>query len=231
MPVMKLQHILTLTELLIRGGRYNYIDITTKELSKTINRSQQTASKHLLDLENDGYVQRVRNDHGFRVKVTEKGYKQMSEIFIVLKSVLGSTPNYLELNGIAISGMNEGMYYMSQVGYKKQFIRKLGFKPYPGTLNIKLSEQVYIDTKRELDRYHSIIIDGFDDGKRTYGWVKCFPASINNKIDGALIILERTHHDDSVIEVIAPVKIKDSINISDGDKVKVTVKIPMKKTN
>lgn len=228
---MKLQHILTLTELLIRGGRYNYIDITTKELSKTINRSQQTASKHLLDLENDGYVQRVRNDHGFRVKVTEKGYKQMSEIFIVLKSVLGSTPNYLELNGIAISGMNEGMYYMSQVGYKKQFIRKLGFKPYPGTLNIKLSEQVYIDTKRELDRYHSIIIDGFDDGKRTYGWVKCFPASINNKIDGALIILERTHHDDSVIEVIAPVKIKDSINISDGDKVKVTVKIPMKKTN
>ncbi len=228
---MKLQHILTLTELLIRGGRYNYIDITTKELSKTINRSQQTASKHLLDLENDGYVQRVRNGHGFRVKVTEKGYKQMSEIFIVLKSVLGSTPNYLELNGIAISGMNEGMYYMSQVGYKKQFIRKLGFKPYPGTLNIKLSEQVYIDTKRELDRYHSIIIDGFDDGKRTYGWVKCFPASINNKIDGALIILERTHHDDSVIEVIAPVKIKDSINISDGDKVKVTVKIPMKKTN
>jgi len=228
---MKLQHIFTLTELLIRGGRYNYIDITTKELSKTINRSQQTASKHLLDLENDGYVQRVRNGHGFRVKVTEKGYKQMSEIFIVLKSVLGSTPNYLELNGIAISGMNEGMYYMSQVGYKKQFIRKLGFKPYPGTLNIKLSEQVYIDTKRELDRYHSIIIDGFDDGKRTYGWVKCFPASINNKIDGALIILERTHHDDSVIEVIAPVKIKDSINISDGDKVKVTVKIPMKKTN
>ncbi|HIM82448.1 MAG TPA: winged helix-turn-helix transcriptional regulator, partial [Nitrososphaerales archaeon] len=115
---MKLQHIFTLTELLIRGGRYNYIDITTKELSKTINRSQQTASKHLLDLENDGYVQRVRNGHGFRVKVTEKGYKQMSEIFIVLKSVLGSTPNYLELNGIAISGMNEGMYYMSQVGYK-----------------------------------------------------------------------------------------------------------------
>ena len=228
---MKLQHILTLTELLIRGGRHNYIDITTKDLSKTINRSQQTVSKHLLDLENDGYVQRVRNGHGFRVKVTEKGYKQMSEIFIVLKSVLGSTPNYLELNGIVISGMSEGMYYMSQVGYKKQFIRKLGFKPYPGTLNIKLSEQVYIDTKRELDRYHSIIIDGFDDGKRTYGWVKCFPASINNKIDGALIILERTHHDDSVIEIIAPVKIKDSINISDGDKVKVTVKIPMKKTN
>ncbi len=230
MSEIKLQHILTLVELLIRGARHNYVEITTKELGKTIHRSQQAASKHLLDLENDGYVHRVRKGQGFRVKVTEKGYEQMSKLFTALRSALDSAPDHLEFNGTAISGMGEGAYYMSMTGYKKQFMKKLGFEPYPGTLNIKLAEQVYVNAKRVLDKYPAIFIDGFNDGKRTYGWVKCYPASINNKVDGALLILERTHHDDSVIEVIAPVKIKDSANIGDGDKVKVTVKIPAGKT-
>ncbi|MEM2759341.1 MAG: DUF120 domain-containing protein [Nitrososphaerales archaeon] len=228
---MKLQHILTLAELLLRGARYNYIEITTKELGKTIDRSQQAASKHLLDLESDGYVHRVRKGQGFRVKVTEKGYEQMSKLFLSLKSALDSAPDHLEFNGVAISGMGEGAYYMTQAGYKKQFIEKLGFEPYPGTLNIKLSERVYVEAKKELDKYPAIFIDGFSDGNRTYGWVKCYPATVNNKVDGAVLILERTHHDDSVIEVIAPSKIKDAVNIDDGDKVKVTVKIPKEEIN
>ncbi|MEE8132563.1 MAG: DUF120 domain-containing protein [Nitrososphaerales archaeon] len=231
MSDIKMQHIFTLLELLVRGARHNYIEITTKGLGATINRSQQAVSKHLLDLENDEYVHRVRKGQGFRVKVTEKGYEQMSRLLIALKAALDSTPNYLEFNGIAISGMGEGAYYMSQAGYKKQFMKKLGFVPYPGTLNIKLSEHVYVNAKRELDKYPATFIDGFNDSKRTYGWVKCYPASINNKVDGALLILERTHHDDSVIEVIAPIKIKDSVNINDGDKVNVTVKIARGRNN
>jgi riboflavin kinase len=226
MPEIKLQHILTLAELLVRGARNNYIEITTRDLGKTINRSQQAASKHLLDLENDGFVHRVRKGQGFRVRVTEKGYEEMSKLFISLKSAMESAPNHLEFMGVAVSGMGEGAYYMSQLGYKEQFIKKLGFDPYPGTLNIKLSEQVYVDAKRELDRYPAVFVDGFSDGKRTYGWVKCYPATINNKVDGALLILERTHHDDSVIEVIAPVRIKDIVNIRDGDRINVSVKIP-----
>lgn len=231
MPDIKLQHILTLAELLVRGARYNYVEITTKELGKTINRSQQAASKHLLDLENDGYVHRERKGQGFRVKVTEKGYQEMNKLLIALKAALDSTPKYLEFNGTAISGMGEGAYYMSLAGYKKQFMEKLGFEPYPGTLNVKLSEQVYVNAKRQLDNYPSIFIDGFSDDKRTYGWVKCYPAKINNKVDGAMLILERTHYDDSVIELIAPVKIKESAKIKDGDRITVAVKILDAKDN
>ena len=226
MPELKLQHILTLIELLIRGAGYNYIVITTENLGKTINRSQQAASKHLLDLENDGCVHRVRKGRGFRVKVTEKGSEQMSKLYISLKSALGSDLVRLEFNGVAISGMGEGAYYMSQKFYKRQFMKRLGFEPYPGTLNVKLSEQVYVNAKKELDNHHSILIDGFKNGNRSYGWVKCYPARINNSINGALLMLERTHHDYDIIEVIAPVKIKDSIGITDGDRISVTVKIP-----
>ena len=124
MTEIKLQHILTLVELLVRGARHNYVEITTKELGKSIGRSQQAASKHLLDLENDGYLHRVRKGQGFRVKVTDKGYEQMSKLFLAIKTALDSAPNQLEFQGIAISGMGEGAYYMSIAGYKNQFVKK-----------------------------------------------------------------------------------------------------------
>jgi riboflavin kinase len=225
MSEIKLQHMLTLAELLVRGARYNYIEITTKELGKNIDRSQQAASKHLLDLEKEGYLHRVRKGQGFRVKVTEKGYEEISKLLLTLKAALDSAPNQLEFQGTAVSGMGEGAFYMSMAGYKNQFVEKLGYTPFPGTLNIKLEDQVYVNAKKELDRYPSIFIDGFSDGKRTYGWAKCYNAVINDKVNGALLIIERTHHGDSVIEVIAPVKIKDIVKIKDGDR--VNIKIPL----
>jgi len=228
MSEIKLQHMLTLAELLARGARYNYVEITTKELGKNIERSQQAASKHLLDLEKEGYLHRVRKGQGFRVKVTEKGYEEISKLLLTLKTALDSAPNQLEFQGTAVSGMGEGAFYMSMAGYKNQFVKKLGYTPFPGTLNIKLEDQVYVNAKKELDRYPSIFIDGFSDGKRTYGWAKCYNAVINDKVNGALLIIERTHHGDSVIEVIAPVKIKDIVKIKDGDRVNIKIPLPAK---
>ena len=225
MSDIKLQHILTLAELLLRGARYNYVEVTTKDLGKSIRRSQQAASKHLLDLEKDGYLHRVRKGQGFRVKVTEKGFEQMSKLFLAVKTALDSAPNHLEFQGVAVSGMGEGAYYMAMPGYKNQFVKKLGYAPFPGTLNIKLEDQVYVNAKKELDRYPGVFIDGFSDGKRTYGWAKCYNAVINDKVNGALLVIERTHHGDSVIEVIAPIKIKDAANIRDVDK--VSIKVPL----
>jgi riboflavin kinase len=42
------------------------------------------------------------------------------------------------LRGRVVSGLGEGQHYISRQGYLKQFREKLGFEPFPGTLNIKL---------------------------------------------------------------------------------------------
>jgi riboflavin kinase len=80
--------------------------------------------------------------------------------------------------------------------------------------------------RRELGRHPSIFVDGFSDGTRTYGWVKCYRASINGTVDNAaVLVLERTHYDDSMLEVIAPMSIKEAAGIKNGDKVKVQVRV------
>jgi riboflavin kinase, archaea type len=222
---IRFRHILTLIHLLFLGARRNYVELTTAQLSKNIDRSQQSASKYVLELENMGYVDRIRSGHSTRIKITDKGYLQVSNFYNKLHSAMESYSNeVITLEGNVVSGMGEGAYYMSLEGYRKQFRQKLGYTPFPGTLNIKLSDPVSIRSRRDLSTYPSVFIDGFSDNLRTYGWVKCYPVEINNqRIENvALLILERTHYDDNTIEIIAPISIKESTKIKNGDLISVT---------
>jgi riboflavin kinase len=226
MPEIKLQHILTMVQLLSKGARHNFVEVTTSDLGKNISRSQQAASKHLLDLETAGYIERARRGQKFAVRITDKGYSEIQNLFASLKSALESAPSVIDFEGNVVSGMGEGAYYMSLDGYKKQFRDKLGYEPYPGTLNVRLTDQLFMNARRELGSHPSIFVDGFSDGTRTYGWVKCYRATINGTVDSAaVLVLERTHYDDSMLEVIAPMSIKEAAGIKNGDRVKVRVHI------
>lgn len=224
---IKLQHILTIVELLSKGARHNFVEVTTAELGKSISRSQQAASKHLLELENSGYIERIRRGQKFAVRVTDKGHTEIQNLFSSLHAALESSPAAIDFEGSVVSGMGEGAYYMSLEGYRRQFKDKLGYEPYPGTLNVRLVDQLYMNARRELGRHPSIFVDGFSDSTRTYGWVKCYRAIINDGAvdNAAVLVLERTHYDDSMLEVIAPVSIKQATGIKNGDRIKVQVQL------
>lgn len=226
MTELKVQHILTLSELFSKGARYNFLPITTTSLGKSIHKSQQAASKHLLELEANGYIERLRSGQKVSVRITTKGHTELSRIFSILKSSLEASPSYIEFKGTLISGMGEGAYYMSMRGYARQFKTKLGYIPFPGTLNVKLKDKEFIEAKRTLEIYPSIVINGFSDGKRTYGWVRCYHARINNMVDAALILLERTHHDDSIVELISKENIKKLTKLNTGSQ--ITIRVPVK---
>ena len=231
MPEIKLQHIFTMTDLLQRGAHYNYIVITTSDLGKDIKRSQQAASRHLLDLENAGYIERLRKGQTFRIKITNRGYSEIESLYSTLKSAIESIPFSIDFEGTVVSGMGEGAYYMSLEGYRKQFKDKLGFEPYPGTLNVKLIDQIFMNARREIGRYPSVFINGFSDNLRTYGWVKCYKANINKGAvnNAAALVLERTHYDDSMLEIIAPICLKEAIGIQNGDRISIKVQIDAQK--
>lgn len=225
MTDLKIQHILTLGFLLSKGAKHNFVSITTSALGKNIKKSQQAASKHLMELEKDGFIQRITSGRNVSVKITPRGYLEMIKLSTILRSSLESSPSYVILKGTLVSGMGEGAYYMSLKGYTKQFEKKISYIPFPGTLNVKLNQKKYTEAVRQFDALDGILIDGFSDGKRTYGWVKCFKAELNKSVDCELIRLERTHHDPSIIELISKRGIRKTAKISDGSK--ITIRIPI----
>ena len=220
---LKIQHILTLAQLLSKGARYNFVQITTTELGKSIKKSQQSASKHILELENGGFIDRLMTGRQLSVKITQKGYSELVKLHSILGSSLNLSPSHIVLNGSVISGLGEGAYYMSLKGYTKQFKAKIGYVPFPGTLNIKLNQLQATQIIQQLDEIDNMTLDPFFDGKRTYGWVKCFHATLNDSIKCELIRLERTHHDNSVIELISKNNLRKIARLKTGSK--ITVKI------
>ena len=224
MTDVKVQHILTLAHLMSLGARYNFVPITTRELGLATNRSQQAASNHILELEKNHLVQRISCGRNYSVKITQKGYDEMTAIYNTLDSSMSQYPDQLILKGRLVSGMGEGAYYMSMPGYARQFEDRIGYVPFPGTLNVKLEKKEFIESAKLLDIMDGIRIDGFSDGKRTFGWVKCFNATLNS-VDANLIRLERTHHDPFIVELISRHNIRRRASISNGSSVTVAIDI------
>ena len=225
MTELKIQHILTLSYLLSKGAKHNYVTITTSSLGKNIKKSQQDASKHLLELEQNQFIERIISGRNISVKITSKGFSEMVKLSTILQKSLNSFPSHVEIKGILTSGMGEGAYYMGLKGYTKQFKSKIGYIPFPGTLNLRIDKKIHQEAIKQFVSLNGIMIKSFSDGKRTYGWVKCFPAKLNNSVDCNLILLERTHHDNSVVELISKTSIRKSAKLKDGAK--VTIKIPV----
>ena len=225
MTDLKTHHILTLSHLFSKGGKHNFIKITTASLGKNIGKSQQAASLHLKELENGGFIERIYHGRTFSVKITQKGYSEISTLFHLLSKSISSSPTDLELKGKIVSGMGEGAYYMSLKGYTKQFKSKLRYIPFPGTLNVKLNDKRYIQAVSNLSEQNGIKINSFSDGKRTFGWVRCFSGIINSKFECELVILERTHHDHSIIEFISKKDIRKSLRLKDNSTVKIKIPI------
>ena len=178
------------------------------------------------------YVERVKKGHGYMIRVTEEGLLSVKKMSEFLNMALNPSPMRIHFNGTLVSGMGEGKYYMSLGGYKKQFEKKIGYIPYPGTLNIRLVDRLSLENREKIESFRYQFIDGFSDSKRTYGWVKCYPAIINgnDNIRSDLLLLERTHHDKNMLEVIAPVNIKQALQLKNGDNVKITLETSKNRT-
>ena len=218
------QHIQTLLKLADMGAHRRIAKISTEYLSERMGISQQTASRYLIELERKSWIQRIKTPEGSLIKIADLGMEEIQKLYAHLRFLVEAThPPSVTLEGIVFEGLGEGAYYITREVYRKQFIERLGFDPYPGTLNLKLSTEYDLKTRAELETYPAIEIQGFKNENRTFGLVKCYPAKINNKIKGALISAMRSHYDTSVLEIIAPVYLRKQLRLRDGQKVKVEV--------
>lgn len=174
-------------------------------------------------MEREGLIERIRSGGKTFIKLTPKGVSSGVSLYSSLALVFGKPETKLDVKGIVFSGLGEGAYYIAMKGYRKQFESKLGFDPFPGTLNLRLETAVDRKIRASLDLAKGIHIDGFKDGRRTFGGAECFRAVLNGQVDGAVLVIERTSHDDSVLEIIAPVNLRRYFSLKDGDDVGVTI--------
>lgn len=123
------------------------------------------------------------------------------------------------INGILVSGMGEGAYFMSMPHYQREIKKKLGFDAYPGTLNLMVDAEKY----DLLENSNKIVIDGFRQGGKTFGGADCYLAKIRDA-DGAIIVPHISKHEKNIIEFISPIYLREKFKLGDGDNVTIGLK-------
>ena len=196
--------------------------VSTGTIAKSLELSQQTASRRLIEMEKQGLIERSVDGRVQKVRITKEGASSLSEMYRLLKPVIDPPSGELVMKGAVFSGLSEGSYYMGLEGYRKQFLSKLGFDPFPGTLNLRVTKDS-MDRRRDLDGYPFVGIDGFADKERTYGGAHCYTVLVAGKVKGAIVVPIRAHYREDVIEIIAPENLRKVLRLKDGDIVEVKV--------
>jgi riboflavin kinase len=216
----------TLYNLLKQGAGTTSIRLSTSELAEVLRCSQQSASRHLQVLDELGLIERGLDPRGSLIKITPLGCKKLMVVLDDLKYFLEGEPSEpLVFEGEVVSGLFQGAYYISKDGYREQIKNKLGFDPFPGTLNIRIDDKDISKRNRLVNR-SCVILEGFKDKDRAFGSCRCYPLMMNNKMEGALIIADRTIHDDNVMEIISPYYLRKELDLLDGNRVRVVFSSP-----
>ncbi|MBR0058121.1 MAG: DUF120 domain-containing protein [Methanobrevibacter sp.] len=122
----------------------------------------------------------------------------------------------MKVDGEVTTGLGKAAFFLSQDFYVNNFIKNCGFKPYPGTLNVVVGQK-YLDKINEVkDTCENIIKP--DEG---FGAVKYIKATLNDEIDGAIVFPAKTEHTENYLEFIAERKLRDQLNLKDGDIVSI----------
>ena len=183
--------------------------------------SPQTASRRLKGLETQGFITRTIAADGQHVTLTAAGEEELRKEYLEYSRIFSEHNKGYVLGGTVVSGIGEGKYYMSLGPYKQQFFEHLGFEPYPGTLNIRLSPSS-LPIRKKIDALDWIRIKGFSTDGRTFGDARCLPCRIGTTSCG-IVVPGRTHYPDDLIEVIAPVALRRKLGVEDTDSVTVEV--------
>jgi riboflavin kinase, archaea type len=131
----------------------------------------------------------------------------------------------LGFRGRVFSGMGKGRYYVGHPEYQKRFEQALGYRPYPGTLNLKLEDRVVIEEMRTMRSMGGTKIPAFSVGGEPMSALTCFDGSMRGERVTVLFI-DVTFYNETVSELISPTYLREKLGLKDGDEVEFAVRAP-----
>lgn len=127
------------------------------------------------------------------------------------------------LLGRLATGVGQGRHFTRLEWARTQFVEKLGIDPYPGTVNVIVDDPDAAPVWVRLKRTPGVRIDNPNEGPHDCD-ARCYPVSIEGRIDGAIVMPEVESYPPAQVEVIAAVAVREALGIEDGDPVRLTIK-------
>lgn len=131
----------------------------------------------------------------------------------------GSSLPQITFKGTVFSSIGGGREFISLPWVKRQIREKLGFAPYSGTLNIRLTNESVQQKKllRKAEKFEISPENGY-----------CTGILIEANMEGlkcGIVLPQVPNYPQDVLEVIAAWNLRERLKIKDGSEVCVTVRV------
>ena len=121
------------------------------------------------------------------------------------------------IRGKVSSGAEKGQHFTRLDWARSQFVDKLGIDPFPGTLNLVLEDPQAKAAWSSLRNSPGIRIENPGSGTGDCE-ARCYPVQVAGRVTGAVVVPEVAGYPDNLVEIIAPVALRDELGIGDGDE-------------
>jgi len=128
--------------------------------------------------------------------------------------------DHRKITGKIVSGVNQGAFFTQLDWVQEQCLENLGFKPYPGTLNLEIpDESVAIIEALQPQEGMELVPP---DSNFCSGFV--FPIFVEG-ISGAIVApaADVRLHGKNIIEIISHLGLKKALGVEDGDWISLTI--------
>ena len=120
----------------------------------------------------------------------------------------------LKITGKIVGGAKQGAFFTQLDWVQQQCLDKLGFAPWPGTLNLEIPmDRVAVIEELKVKEGMELVSP---DSNYCSGHV--FPVSIEGIPAAIVLPAEDVRvHAKNIVEIISPEMLKESLNVKDGD--------------
>jgi CTP-dependent riboflavin kinase len=129
----------------------------------------------------------------------------------------------LKIAGQIVSGAKQGAFFTQLDWVREQCLGKLGFAPWPGTLNLEIPMD-HVAVIEELKAKEGMELVSPDSN---YCSGHVFPVSIEGLSAAIVLPAEDVRvHAKNIIEIISPEMLKSALKVIDGDWLTLTINKP-----
>lgn len=126
------------------------------------------------------------------------------------------------LSGELFTGKGEATFFTTADWARAAFKELVDIDPWPGTLNLRLTEEPHLETWAQVRRAPGLVIPApnpdWCDGR-------CYRALLAGRIPAATVVPDVESYPDDQVEIIAAVHLREALNVKDGDVLTIEITV------
>jgi CTP-dependent riboflavin kinase len=124
------------------------------------------------------------------------------------------------IEGILVTGVGEATGFTTLAWAREAFRACVGIDPHPGTVNLRVEDEVAREGWATVRAAPGILVE---PPRADWCNARCYRARIAGGIEAAVVLPEISSYPEDQIELIAPVGVRMTLGVMDGDRIAIEV--------